>query len=44
LLLGEVAKRKPSEVGGWRVDFKEDRRGSRFVTLTLLGAEGRLVG
>lgn len=43
-LLAQVARRGPQDLGGWRVDFREDQRGSRFVTHTLLGSNGQLIG
>jgi hypothetical protein len=43
-LLAQVARRNPQDLGGWRVDFRDDRRGSRFVTHTLLSSNGQLIG
>jgi ABC-type branched-subunit amino acid transport system substrate-binding protein len=43
-LLGELRKRQPIELRGFRFDFSDGRRGSQYVTQTLLGSDGRLVG
>ncbi len=43
-LLAQVSRRAPQDLGGWRAEFKGDRRASRFVTHTLLGADGKLIG
>ena len=44
MLTAELARRSTRDLKGWRVEFREDRRGSRFVTHTLLASDGRLVG
>ena len=43
-LLAELRKRTPVDLRGFRLDFSDGRRGSQFVTQTLLTADGRLVG
>ncbi len=43
-LLAEVERRTSRTLRGWSVEFKEDQRGSRFVTQVMLGADGQLVG
>lgn len=43
-LLAEVERRSSRTLRGWSVEFKEDQRGSRFVTQLMLGADGKLVG
>jgi hypothetical protein len=43
-LLAQAGKRTPQDIGGWRVDFREDHRGSRFVNHTLLSPSGEIVG
>jgi hypothetical protein len=43
-MLAQVGRRQPQDLGGWRVDFQSDHRGSRFVTHMLLSASGGLVG
>jgi len=43
-LLAQCAKRQPVELRGFRFDFTDGRRGSQYVTQTLLGSDGRLVG
>jgi ABC-type branched-subunit amino acid transport system substrate-binding protein len=43
-LLAELRRRQPVDVRGFRLDFSDGRRGSQFVTETLLTADGRLVG
>ena len=43
-LLSQAAKRTTRSLGGWRVEFRDDRRGSRYVTQTMLGRDGRLIG
>jgi len=40
----QLARRATKDLNGWRVEFREDRRGSRFVTHTLLSASGQLIG
>lgn len=43
-LLSEVQRRPPTELGGFRFDFVSGRRGSGYVTHTLLRADGSLIG
>ena len=43
-LLAELRKRQAIELRGFRFDFSDGRRGSQYVTQTLLGRDGRLVG
>jgi hypothetical protein len=43
-MLAQAGKRTPQDIGGWRVDFREDHRGSRFVNHTLLSPSGEIVG
>ena len=43
-LLAQCAKRQPIDLRGFRFDFADGRRGSQYVTQTLLGSDGRLVG
>jgi hypothetical protein len=43
-LVAQVARHAPQDLGGWRVEFQNDRRGSRFVTHTLLSNNGQLIG
>jgi len=43
-LLAEVRKRTPVDLRGFRLDFSDGRRGSQYVTQTLLTSDGRLVG
>lgn len=43
-LLAEVERRASLNLRGWQIDFREDKRGSRFVTQLMLGADGQLVG
>lgn len=44
-LTAELVRRNSRDLKGWRVDFRgEDRRGSRYVTQTLLASDGRLIG
>ncbi len=43
-LLAEVQRRTPMDIDGFRLDFNAGRRGSSFVTHTLLRADGSLVG
>ena len=43
-LMAETQRRANHNLHGWLVDFKEDRRGSRFVTQAMLNADGQLVG
>ena len=43
-LLTQVGRRSTLTLGGWRVDFRDDRRGSRYVTQTLIAQDGRLIG
>jgi hypothetical protein len=43
-LSAQVARRSPQDLGGWRVEFRDDQRGSRFVTHTLLSSNGQLIG
>jgi hypothetical protein len=43
-LLAEVERRAPMNLGGFAIEFAEGARGSRYITHTLLGGQGRLVG
>jgi hypothetical protein len=43
-LLGQIQRRNSQNLGGWRVDFRDDRRGSRYVTQTMIGRGGQLIG
>lgn len=43
-LLDQLARRRAVNLGGWTVDFRTGRRGSQFVTPTLLSATGQLIG
>jgi hypothetical protein len=43
-LLAELRRRQPVELRGFRFEFSDGRRGSQFVTETLLSADGRLLG
>lgn len=40
----QVARHAPQDLSGWRVEFRDDHRGSRFVTHTLLTPSGELLG
>lgn len=42
--LAEFRKRAPIDLGGFGVSFASQRRGSSFVTQTMLLSDGRLVG
>jgi hypothetical protein len=42
--LVEFRKRAPLDLGGFGVSFASQRRGSSFVTQTMLLSDGRLVG
>lgn len=43
-LLAQVGRRSALNLGGWRVEFRDDHRGSRYVTQTLIARDGRLIG
>ncbi|HSW05694.1 hypothetical protein [Aquabacterium sp.] len=43
-VLVEVQRRAPMDLGGFRLDFSNGRRGRGFVTHTLLRADGSLFG
>lgn len=43
-VLTEAQRRTPLDLGGFRLDFASGRRGSGYVTHTLLRADGTLVG
>lgn len=43
-VLAEAQRRTPLDLGGFRLDFASGRRGSNYVTHTLLRADGTLVG
>ena len=42
--LAEFRKRSPADLGGFNVSFGPQRRGSSFVTQTMLLGDGRLLG
>lgn len=43
-VLAALRRRPDANVGGFRVAFQEQKRSSRFVTQTMLTADGRIVG
>ena len=43
-LLSEVQKRAPMNLGGFALEFAGGNRGSRYITHTLLGGRGKLIG
>ena len=43
-VLAELRRRRPVDLDGYRLDFAAGMRGSSFVSQTLLGANGRLIG
>ncbi|HXD04800.1 MAG TPA: ABC transporter substrate-binding protein [Burkholderiaceae bacterium] len=43
-VLGEFRKRPSLDLGGFRIAFNGERRGSNFVSQTLLTGDGRLLG
>ena len=43
-VLAEFERRRPIDLDGYRIEFAGHGRGSSFVSQTLLGANGRLIG
>jgi len=43
-VLAEFERRRPIDLDGYRIEFTGPGRGSSFVSQTLLGANGRLIG
>jgi len=43
-VLAELRRRRPIDLDGYRLDFAAGVRGSSFVSQTLLGANGKLIG
>ena len=43
-VLAEFERRRPIDLDGYRIEFASHGRGSSFVSQTLLGANGRLIG
>ena len=43
-VLAEFERRRPIDLDGYRIEFANHGRGSSFVSQTLLGANGRLIG
>jgi len=43
-VLAEFERRRPIDLDGYRIEFSSQGRGSSFVSQTLLGANGRLIG
>ncbi|HKW84624.1 MAG TPA: ABC transporter substrate-binding protein [Burkholderiaceae bacterium] len=43
-VLAEFERRRPIDLDGYRIEFTGQGRGSSFVSQTLLGANGRLIG
>jgi ABC-type branched-subunit amino acid transport system substrate-binding protein len=44
VVLNAFAQREPMDVGGFKINYRGTERGSQFVTLSMLGQEGRSIG